>query len=74
VKPADVSRRQQTLAGWPIVIETYRLGEMYYCSISSADPGARVARAGASSKEEAERVALEKAEHWISKTRRMRSE
>jgi hypothetical protein len=64
------SRRQIELAGWPISIETYKVGEVYYCSISNVDPGARFARAEGSTSDEAERLALEKAARYLSQTRR----
>jgi len=70
VKPEDYSRRQQELAGWPIAIETYKLGEVYYCSIANVDPGARFARAEGPTREEAESRALEKAERYLAQTRR----
>lgn len=73
MKPEDYSRRQTELAGWAIQIETYRLGEVYHCSISNVDPGARFARAEGSSKEEAEQRALEKAERYLKQTRRFPS-
>ena len=70
MKPEDYSRRQQELAGWPIAIETYKLGEVYYCSIANVDPGARFARAEGPTREEAESRALEKAERYLAQTRR----
>jgi len=70
VKPEDYSRRQQELAGWPIAVETYKLGEVYYCSIANVDPGARFARAEGPTREEAESRALEKAERYLAQTRR----
>jgi hypothetical protein len=70
VKPEDYSRRQQELAGWPISIETYKLGDVYHCTISSVDPGARFARADGASKEEAERRALDTAARYLARTRR----
>ena len=70
MKPEDHSRRQMDLAGWPITIETYKLGDVYHCSIASVDPGARFARADGSTREEAERRALEKAERYLAQTRR----
>ena len=42
-------------------IVTYRMGETYYCTIDNVDPGARFARAEGATREDAERVALEKA-------------
>ena len=70
MKPEDYSRRQVELAGWPISIETYKLGDIYYCSIANVDPGARIARAEGPTKEAAERIALEKAERYLGQTRR----
>jgi hypothetical protein len=70
MKPEGYSRRQQDLAGWPISIEIYKLGDIYHCTISSVDPGARFARGQGATQEEAERQALEKAERYLKQTRR----
>jgi hypothetical protein len=58
------------LAGWPVVVVTYRAGGVYHCMIASEDPGARFARADGTSKEEAERLAIDKAEKYLGRTRR----
>ena len=70
MKPEDYSHRQQELAGWAITIETYKLGDVHHCTIANLDPGARLARAEGSTREEAERRALEKAERYLAQTRR----
>ena len=70
MKPEEYSRRQAELSGWPIAIETYKLGDVYHCTITNVDPGARFARADGSSKDEAEQRALEKAERYLAQTRR----
>ena len=70
LRAEEFTRRTQQLAGWDIVVETYRLGDTYFTTISSADPGARFARAQGSTRDQAERAALEKAEHWLNQTRR----
>ena len=49
---------------------SYRLGEKYYAKVDNVSPGALVARAEAATKEEAERVALEKAERRLAATRK----
>jgi hypothetical protein len=69
VKAEDYSRRQQELAGWPITVETYRLGDVFHCSVSNVDPGARFARAEGSTREAAEAAALAKAERYLAQTR-----
>jgi hypothetical protein len=70
MKAEDYSRREQELAGWPVSIETYKLGDVYHCTIASIDPGARFARADGASREEAERRAVEKATRYLAQTRR----
>jgi len=63
-------RRRQELGGWPIEIETYQVGDVFYCTINNVDPGARFARAEASTRDEAEKQALAKAERYLAQTRR----
>jgi len=70
MRAEEFTHRIQDLAGWQIVVETYRLGETYFTTISSVDPGARFARAQGVSRDEAEKAALEKARKWLGQTRR----
>ena len=70
MKAEEYSRREIELAGWPISIETYKLGDVYHCTIYNVDPGARFARADGSTKAEAEQSALDKAERYLKQTRR----
>lgn len=57
-------------SGWELVIETYRLGNTYFTTISSGEAGARFARGQGASRDEAEHVAMQKAIHWLGQTRR----
>jgi hypothetical protein len=70
MKAEEYSRRPAELAGWQIEVETYRLGDVYHTTIYNADPGARFARAEGSTRDEAERHALEKATRYLAQTRR----
>ena len=70
MKAEGYQRRRQELGGWTVEIETYMVGDVYYCSINNVDPGARFARAEGSTREEAERQALEKAERYLKQTRK----
>ena len=47
-------RRREELAGWPVGIASYRLGERFVCEIDNVSPGARLARAEGATREEAE--------------------
>ena len=66
----DYSRRQQELGGWQVMVETYKLGDLYHCSIANVDPGARFARGNGATKEEAESSAIDKATRYLAQTRK----
>jgi dsRNA-specific ribonuclease len=70
MKPEEHSRQQLELAGWPVTVETYKLDGVYHCTIANVDPGARIARADGSTREEAEQRAIEKATRYLGQTRR----
>ena len=70
MKPEDYSRRQQELGGWAVSIETYKLDDVYHCTIYNVDPGARFARADGHTRQEAEERAIEKATKYLAQTRR----
>ena len=70
MKPEEQSRQQLELAGWAVIVESYRLGDVYHCTIYSADPGARITRADGSTRNEAEHRAIEKATRYLGMTRR----
>ena len=70
MKAEEYTERKETIDTWPVHIVTYRLGETYYCTIDNDDPGARFARAEGTTREDAERVAIEKAQRYLRQTRR----
>ena len=70
MKAEEYSERNDTIDTWPIHIVTYRVGDTYYCTIDNVDPGARFARAEGTTQQDAERVALEKAQRYLRQTRR----
>ena len=70
MKPEEHSTRREELAGWLVTIATYRLGDVYHCTICNVDPGARFARADGPTREDAEAKAIEKATRYLGQTRR----
>jgi hypothetical protein len=70
MKAEDYTERRTEIDGWPVHIVTYRIGGQYYCTIDNVDPGARFARAEAATRDEVERVALEKAQRYLKQTRK----
>ena len=66
MKAEGYAKRRQPLGDWTIEIETYQLGDVFYCTINNVDPGARFARAEGPTREEAERQAPnEKKLHYL---------
>ncbi len=70
MKSEDFQERREELGGWAVNIVSYRIGDMFYCTIDNVDPGARFARAEASTRQEAESLAREKAGRYLQQTRR----
>ena len=70
MKPEHYSRRQTEIGGWAVTIESYKLGDVYHCTIANVDPGARFARADGPTLEEAEAQAIEKATRYLAQTRK----
>jgi len=66
----EYSSRKDKLAGWPIRIQSYCVGKTWYAAVDNVDPGATVARAEGSSREEAETSAIAKARERLERTRR----
>jgi dsRNA-specific ribonuclease len=60
-------RRRQELAGWPVVIVSYRLSERFVCEIESA--GARIAHGEGADREAAERQAMATGSERLARTR-----
>ncbi len=66
----DYRERQIELAGWPVRLTSYRIGEKYVCQADNVSPAACLARFAAPTLEEAESQAISKAQHLLTKTRR----
>ena len=58
------------VAGWPVNLISYKLGDAYHAKADNVSPGANLARTSAASREEAERLALAHAGELLSRTRR----
>lgn len=66
----DHQERQLEIAGWPVRLTSYRIGETYYCNADNVSPGANIARANGTTREEAEAKAIGRATERLSQTRR----
>jgi hypothetical protein len=70
MKPEAYEEKQLEVEGWPLRLTSYKLGDVFHCQADNVSPGAWLARASASTREEAERKALEVARKRLSRTRR----
>jgi hypothetical protein len=70
MKPEAYQTRREEHAGWPLNIVSYKLGDRFHCTVDDVDPGARLSRGEGTTREEAERAALEKARRLLERTRR----
>jgi hypothetical protein len=70
MKAEEFTERRQVIDGWNVNLVTYRIADRWYCTIDNVDPGARFARAEGTSREEAERMAIEKAQKYLKQTRK----
>jgi hypothetical protein len=61
-------RRREELAGWPVGITSYRLGDGFICEVDDAGSGARLARAEGATREAAERDAVATAARHLART------
>jgi hypothetical protein len=62
--------RRQDIAGWPVNIVSYKIGDVFHCVIDNVDPGARVARGEGASRAQAEQQAIEAAQRRLERMRR----
>jgi hypothetical protein len=69
MKPEEYSEKQIELAGWPVRVITYKLGDVYLAKADNVSPGANIARAEGPTREEAESKVTEMAEKRLSRTR-----
>ena len=69
MKAAKYSKRQEQVGRWKVNIVSYKLGDQYYCTVDNVEPGATLARGQGSTREEAEKKALERAKELLAKTR-----
>ena len=62
--------RRIELRGWPVNLTSYRLGDRFHAKADNISPGATLARTSASTREEAETLALARAEELLAETQR----
>jgi hypothetical protein len=66
----EFQERRLELAGWPVNVSSYRLGEVWHSKADNVSPGAALCRTTGATREEAETKAIARAEELLKRTRR----
>jgi hypothetical protein len=69
LRAEEHENRREVLGGWEAEIVSYRIGETFHCHVNNVSPGATVARAEGTTREEAVRAAVTKATERLAATR-----
>ena len=69
MKVEEYQERRVEVAGWPVSLSSYRLGDVFHCKADNVSPGAALARTTGATREEAEKKAIERAEQLLARTR-----
>jgi hypothetical protein len=62
--------RQVEIAGWPVNLTSYKIGDTFHCKADNVSPGAALARTTGATREEAEQKAIERATELLGRTKR----
>jgi hypothetical protein len=69
VGPQEYKERTESAPPFQMHVASYRLGEVYYCSVDNVDPGAVIARSEGATRTEAESKAIAHAQERLKRTR-----
>lgn len=61
MRPVEREVTTESIGGWQVRLTSYRLADAFVCVVSNEEPGANLARARASTREDAIRQAIDKA-------------
>ena len=66
MKTEDFTTETTEISGVRIRVNSYKIGDRFHCHVENTDPGATIARAEASTKEEAVQAALARVRERLS--------
>lgn len=70
MKAEEYKEQKYELAGWPVRMTSYKMGDKYFAKIDNVSPGAQIARAEGATREEAESKATEDAQRRLQRTKK----
>ncbi len=71
MKAEQYKEVKDQIAGWPVKISSYKLGEKFYVTIDNVSPGAWICKTEGATLETAEAEARAKAAEMLGRTRKM---
>ena len=66
----EFQERRLEVAGWPVNLSSYRLGDVWHSKADNVSPGAGLCRTTGATREDAEKKAIARAEELLSRTKR----
>jgi hypothetical protein len=69
MKAEEYQERKVEILGWPVNLTSYRLGDVFHCKADNVSPGAALARTTGATRAEAEKLALDRAQQMLGRTR-----
>ena len=69
MKAEEFQERRLELAGWPVNLSSYRMGEQWHSKADNVSPGAALCRTTGATREEAEQKAIQRAGELLSRTK-----
>ena len=66
----DHSERRIEIAGWPVNLTSYKIGDTFHCKADNVSPGAALCRATGATRKEAEDQAIARATELLGRTKR----
>jgi len=70
MKTEEYTERVVKMEPWEVKITSYRLGDIYHSKADNVSPGATLARATGTTREESEQRALDRARQLLARTQR----
>jgi len=70
MKAEEYQEKRLEVAGWPVNLTTYRMGNEWHAKADNVSPGAALCRSTGPTRERAEQAVLKRAEELLGRTRR----
>ncbi len=70
MKVENFAERRIEIAGWPVNLTSYKIGDVFHCKADNVSPGAALTRTTGATQQEAEEKAIARATELLGRTKR----